>query len=140
MHKNTLKNSGDGQDIKNLKKRYLIWLYKTTKEAFDRMERKFTQLDIDKFIFKELNKFDKTKRAEKFIDEFKAYIENKEKDGTNLKYEGSQLKPDYYFLSLKLKAIEKTIIKELGKKALKEIKSLYEKEMTERILRGTEHR
>lgn len=130
----------DKQDIKNLKKRYLIWLYKTTKEAFDRIERKFTQLDIDKFILKELNKLDKTKRTQKFIDEFKAYIKNKEKDGIGLKYEGSQIKPDYYFLSLKLKAIEKTIIKELGKNTLKQIKSLYEKEMTERILRSTEHK
>jgi hypothetical protein len=40
---------------------------------------------------------------------------------------------------LKLQAIEKAIAKELGKKALEEIKLLYEIEMTERILRSTEH-
>ncbi|MCX5706101.1 MAG: hypothetical protein NTW13_00240 [Candidatus Omnitrophica bacterium] len=39
----------------------------------------------------------------------------------------------------KLQAIEKAIIKELGKKALDEIKLLYEIEMTERILRSPEH-
>ena len=45
----------DAKEIKNLKKRYLIWFYKTTKEALDKIERKFTQMEIDKFILKELN-------------------------------------------------------------------------------------
>jgi len=130
----------DKQDKKNLKKRYLAWLYKTTKDSLDRIERKFTQLDIDKFILNELNKLDKKSQAQKFIDEFKTYIQNKEKDGISLKYKGGQLNPDYYFLDLKLKAIEKAIIKELGKKALEEIKLLYEIEMTERILKSTEHK
>lgn len=129
----------DKRDIKNLKKRYLIWFYKAAKEALDKIERKFTQLDIDKFILKELKAKDKDKKAKKFIAEFQAYILNKEMDGFSLKYETKQLKPEYYFLDLKLKAIEKAIVKELGKKALSEIKSLYEKEMTERILKSTEH-
>ena len=43
-------------DILNLKKRYLIWLYKETKEALDRVDRKFTQIEIDKFILEELQK------------------------------------------------------------------------------------
>jgi len=124
------------QEKRNLKKRYLIWLYKTTKEALDRIERKFTQLEIDRFILKELKKSDKEKRLTKFIQEWQNYIQNKEKEGLNLKYEYSKLKPDYYFLFLKLKAIEKAIIKELGIKAKKEIKSLYEKEMMERILKA----
>ena len=46
----------DSRDEKNLNKRYLVWLYKTTKEAFDRFERKFTQLEIDKTILKEIEK------------------------------------------------------------------------------------
>jgi hypothetical protein len=128
------------QDILNLKKRYLIWLYKTTKEAWDKVERKFTQLDIDRAILDELNKLDSSKRAKSFIEGFANYIRNKEKEGLDLKYEGSKLKPDYYFLDLKLRAIEKVIVRELGKKALGEIKSLYEKEMTERILKSTEHK
>lgn len=128
----------DKRDIKNLKKRYLIWFYKATKEALDKIERKFTQLDIDKFILKELKAKDKEKRAEKFIAEFQAYILSKEMDGIGLKYEGRQLKPDYYFLELKLKSIEKAIVKELGMKTLDEIKALYEKEMTERILKSRE--
>lgn len=126
-------------DARNLKKRYLIWLYKTNKEALDKVERKFTQLDIDRFLLKEMIEQDKTRQAGKFIDEFKAYIENKEKEGLSLKFEGKGLKPEYHFLTLKLKAIEKAIVKALGKKALDEIRLLYEMEMVERILKSTEH-
>ena len=124
----------DKNDLKNLKKRYLVWFYKITKDALDKIERKFTQLEVDKIILKELKKQDKNKLAEKFIAEFQAYILDKEMDGLTLKYEGKQLKPDYYFLNLKLKALEKAILKELGSSGLKEIKSLYEKEMLRRIL------
>lgn len=130
----------DEQDIKNLKKRYLIWLYKTTKESLDRIERKFTQLGIDRFILKELIKEDKLKKAQKFIEEFKLYIASKEKDGLSLKCQGDKLSPGYYFLALKLKAIEKAVLKEFGIKVMKEIKSLYEKEMTGRILKSTEQK
>ena len=129
----------DSRDLKNLKKRYLIWLYKTTKEALDKVERKFTQIDIDKFILKELTDLDKDKKAQKFVEEFRVYIENKEKDALNLKYDGKELKPEYRFLNLKLRTIEKAIIKGLGKRALEEIKFLYEIEMVERILKSTEH-
>ena len=129
----------DAKEIKNLKKRYLVWFYKTAKEALDKVERKFTQTEIDKFILKELKSKNKDKKADKFIAEFAAYILNKEMDGLSLKFEGKQIKPDYAFLELKLKTIEKAIVKELGKKGLDEIKSLFELEMTERILKSTEH-
>ncbi len=127
------------QDIKNLKKRYLLWLYKTTKEALDRIERKFTQLEIDRFILRELRKCGKDKKLEKFIREFSEYIENKQKDGLNLKFEGANLRPDYRFLILKIKAVEKAIVNNFGKAGLNEVKSLYEKEMSERIIKSTEH-
>lgn len=130
----------DKKDIKNLKKRYLIWFYKTTKEALDKIERKFTQLEIDKLLLKELKNKDKEKRADQFIAEFQAYILSKEMDSVGLKYEGKQLKPDYYFFDLKLKAVEKAIVKELGNKALDEIKALYEKEMTRRIMEQREEK
>ena len=130
----------DKKDIKNLKKRYLTWFYKTAKEELDKIERKFTQLEIDRFILKELKSKDKEKRADKLIAEFQAYILSKEMDGIGLKYQGKQLKPEYYFLELKLKAIEKAIAKELGNKALDEIKALYEKEMIERILKSREEK
>lgn len=129
----------DKQDLKNLKKRYLIWFYKTTKEALDKIERKFTQADIDRFILKELKKTDKEKAAGSFIAQFEEYIQKKGEEGLNLKFENKKLKAHYLFLVLKLQAIEKAIAKELGKSALAEIKLLYEIEMTERILRSTEH-
>ncbi|MDD5432450.1 MAG: hypothetical protein PHO70_05640 [Candidatus Omnitrophica bacterium] len=129
----------DKLDTKNLKKRYLVWFYKTTKEALDKIERKFTQVEIDKIILKDLNKLDKPKLAQKYIDEFKVYIQNKLVEGNNLKFDGARLRPEYYFLVLKLKAIESVIVKEFGKKVLAEIKFLYEIEMTERILKSTEH-
>jgi hypothetical protein len=127
------------KDIRNLKKRYLVWCYKTTKDALDKIERKFTQSAIDRFILKELKKDQKVKGIGRFISNFEAYIDNKEKDGFQLKFEGRKLKPDYLFWALKLEAVEKAIIKELGKAGLDEIKSLYEEEMTERILKSTEH-
>ena len=127
------------QSLKSLKKRYLIWFYKTAKEALDKIERKFTQADIDRFILVELKKSGKEKTLEPFIAQFQEYIQKKEQDGLNLKFENKKLKPHYVFLALKLEAIEKSIVKELGKKALEEIKLLYEMEMIERILRSTEH-
>jgi hypothetical protein len=129
----------DKRDIKSLKKRYLVWFYKTTKEALDKIERKFTQIEIDKFILKELKKQNKAKGIEKLVAGFEAYILDKEIDGFALKYDGKQVKPEYSFLALKLQAIEKVIKRELGNKALDEIKGLYEREMTERILKSTEH-
>lgn len=130
----------DKKDIKNLKKRYLLWLYKTTKEALERIERKFTQLEIDKYILKELKKSKASKGVSKFTREFENYVRNKEKEGLSLKYQGKALNPDYQLLVLKLKAVEKAITGKLGRSALKEIKSLYEKEMIERILKSTEHK
>lgn len=129
----------DKQDIKNLKKRYLIWFYKTTKEALDKIERKFTQLEVDRFILRELRRSDKNKELSKFIQEFDAYIQNKEKDGLNLKFGAGKIRSEYRFLVIKLKAIEKAIVHNFGRKALAQIKSLYEKEMTERILKSREH-
>jgi len=127
------------EDLKNLKKRYLVWFYKTTKEALDKIERKFTQAEIDRFILKELKKSDKDKTIESFIAQFEDYLRKKEEEGVSLKFENKKPKPHYLFLTRKLEAIEKAITKELGKEALKEIKVLYEMEMTERILRSTEH-
>lgn len=127
------------QDTLNLKKRYLIWLYKTTKEELDKIERKFTQLEIDSFILKEMKRLDRPARVRKSIDDFASYIQNKAKDGLTLKYENNELKPQYRFLEIKLKAIEKAIALGFGKKFLKEVKMLYEVEMTGRILKSEGH-
>jgi hypothetical protein len=135
------------QDIKNLKKRYLIWLYMVTKEAFDRFERKFTQLDIDTFMLFEMEKElkgaylpDEKKALEKFINDFRDYIAEKEQTCLKLKYKGKRVDPEFLFLDIKLEAIEKAIVKELGAKALDEIKTFYESEMTQKISRGTKHK
>lgn len=122
------------KDKKDLEKRYLAWLYKTTKEAFDRIERKFTQLEIDRFILKELIKSDKDKKARRFIEEFNEYIRSKEKEAIHLKYKNKDLKPDYRFLALKLRAIEKAITRKLGKAELRKIKDIYTQEMLRRII------
>jgi hypothetical protein len=130
----------DKKEIKNLKKRYLVWFYKTAKEAVDKVERKFTQLEVDNLVLKELKKRDKSGALVKFIADFELYMQKKQSDGLALKYAGNKLKPDYGFLLAKLAAVENAIVKELGKKGLAEIKALYEKEMTERILKSTEQR
>ena len=129
----------DKKDIKNLKKRYLVWFYKTAKEALDKIDRKFTQVEIDRFILKELKKADKYNMLQSFTSKFADYIQKKEDEGLNLKFENKKIKPEYLFFALRLQVIEKAIVKELGKKGLEEIKLLYEIEMTERILRSTEH-
>ncbi len=137
----------DKLDIRSLKKRYLVWLYKTTKEDFDICERKFTQVDIDKFILRELERELRSaflpaeeKSLSKEINDYRLYIEKKEKACLALKYKGKKISPHFLYLDMKLKAIEKAIIEELGGKALDEIKSLYEKEMIERILKSADIR
>jgi hypothetical protein len=136
----------NNQDIKNLKKRYFVWLYKTTKEAFDKYERKFTQVDIDKDILLEMENTlmgaylpHEKVQLEKMVNNFQEYISTKEKACLELKYQGLRTNPEFIFLDVKLNAIEKLIIKEFGKKSLEEIKAFYEKEMISRILRSTEH-
>jgi len=136
----------DRRDIKNLKFRYLLWLYKTTKEALDRIERKFTQADIDKKIMRDMGKnFDskdlkKKKEARKLLRDFKEYIDKKEKDGRELKFDGRKLQPEYYHLSLKLEAIEKAVVEELGRRRLREIQVLYELEMRRKIIEAQDHK
>ncbi|MDO8489483.1 MAG: hypothetical protein Q7S42_05175 [Candidatus Omnitrophota bacterium] len=135
----------NNQDIKNLKKRYFIWLYKGAKEAFDKYERKFTQVDIDKDILDEMEKellgayLPHEKDAlQKHIDDFHKYIENKEKACSELRDQHRKINPDFIYSEIKLNAVEKVIGQELGRRGLQEIRSLYEKEMTERILKNME--
>ena len=137
----------DKIDLKNLKKRYLIWLYKTTKEAFDKHERKFTQLDIDKFILGEIENelqrayLPQEKEAIKgFIADFIKYIGDKENACADLRKGGQKTNAEFLFLDMKLQAVEKAVIKELGKRSLSRIKDMYEKEMTQRILKSIENK
>jgi len=136
----------NNQDLKNLKKRYFIWLYKIAKETFDKYERKFTQIDIDNDILVEMENqllgsylpHEKDALAQR-INDFKKYIDTKEKACSELRNGHKKINPDFIFSEIKLNAIEKIIQKELGKRGLEEIRSLYEKEMTQRILKSTEH-
>ena len=127
-------------DYKNLHKRYLIWLYKTTQEQVDTVERKFSQLEIDGMIIEQIKKFDKEKKLETYSDEFKTYIDNKKKKGLELKFDGLEVKPEFQFLVYKLAAIEVLIVKEFGEVALQEIKCAYEEEMIRRILAEREEK
>jgi uncharacterized protein YdiU (UPF0061 family) len=131
----------DRQDEKNLTIRYLTWLYKTTKDAFDRYERKFTQLEIDEYVLKEIEKELKASYLpsekvplEKFVNDFRSYIAEKEEACLKLKYKGKKVNPDFLFLDVKLNAIEKAIEKEAGKKGLQQIKEAYQREMLRRIM------
>jgi hypothetical protein len=143
---NRIPNKMKKRDIKNLKFRYLLWLYKTTKEEFDRIERKFAQVGIDKKIMRDMKEnFDskdlkKKNEARKLLKDFKEYIDKKEKDGQELKFDGRKLKPEYYHLSQKLQAIEKAVIEELGHSGLKEIKAIYEHEMMRRIIEAQDNK
>ncbi|MCX5714065.1 MAG: hypothetical protein NT033_04510 [Candidatus Omnitrophica bacterium] len=135
----------NNQDVKNLKKRYFVWLYKGAKDVFDKFERKFTQVDIDKDILTEMEKellgayLPHEKDAlQKYINDFQKYVENKEKACSEFRNQGKKINPEFIFSEIKLDAVEKAIVRELGKKGLEEIRSLYEKEMTERILKSTE--
>lgn len=134
------------QDVKNLRKRYFVWLYKDTKEAFDKYERKFTQTDIDKDLLLEMENEllgaylpHEKQYLEKFVNQYREYISGKEKACLELKYQGKKTNPDFLFLDVKLNAVEKLIAKELGRRGLERIKALYEEEMTRRILRSAEH-
>ncbi len=145
MAKTMLKD--DKTDIKSLYKRYLLWLYKTTKEKLDKIERKFTQLDIDRKIEKALKKKSSglpesaRKVLEPFLDEWKEYIFQKESDTQESKFdEAGSYAAEYLFLRLKLSAVEDEIVRRFGKKELTGFRSLYEEAMIQRILEDTSGR
>ena len=132
---------------KNLIRRYLIWAYKTTRESFERIERKTTQLMVDEHILKALNKFSKPKGCiakdyESFIEDFKGYIAHKRQDELKQKFvdaKGEALHPQYLYLQNRLAAIEGAIKYFLGPTELKKIELLFEEEFVRRILQAKEH-
>jgi len=125
------------QEHKNLIRRYLLWAYKSTKESFERIERKTTQLLIDEYLLAHL-----AKKGARIPDEFKEYIAQKRKDEKKLKFTdtgGKELHPEYVYLKNRLAAIEAAIKYFLGTKELKNISKLYEVEFTRRILEARDH-
>ena len=137
------------REERNLIRRYLVWCYKTTKEELDRIDRKFTQLTVDYFLLKEISKRQNAsmgssqRQYSKFIDEFNAYIRQKERDAAQTKFldkKKAKPYPRYEYLRNRFLAIEKAISFFLGKKELDDITVLYEWEMTRRILAASDHK
>ena len=133
---------------KRLYRRYLIWCYKTTKEALERIDRKFTQLDVDDFLLKELVKSPELKdkiKEKKYHPEivaFQQYMKHKEKSAYADKYDQGKtgdLKSDYWYLKKRMEAIKKAIQAFLGGGELVKIEKAYEEEMTNRILKARDH-
>lgn len=134
-------------DKRSLQKRYLFWLYKTTKDELDKIDRKFTQLEIDRRIQEILVKSSrKAGRALQggiglLVEEWKGYIAQKERDALRLKFsEGGALDPKYVFLHLKLKSISQVILAMFGAGVLEEFKSRYEEAAMRMIEQDTSGR
>ena len=121
-------------DHKNLVRRYLLWAYKSTKESFERIERKTTQLMVDEYILEYFSKhgFD-------VPEDFKVYIADKRGDELKLKFKEKQPHPEYIYLKNRLAAIEGAIKYFLGTKELTRMQALYEQEFTRRILEARDH-
>jgi len=133
---------------KVLIRRYLIWCYKTTKEELDRIERYYTQIQVDHFVLSDLRKteeFNSSKGSVPFreiVGEFEKYIEDKKRNVDQKKFTDDQqrdLSPDYIYLKCRFSALKKAIKHFLGARELNNICSLYEQEMTGRILQAREH-
>lgn len=131
---------------KALVRRYLVWCYKTTKESLDRVDRKFTQAAVDRYVLADLLKVKGPKETQesyrKSVEDFEQYIANKEKEGLQQKFaDGNKdaLNPQYFYLRSRLSAIESAIRYFLGPRELAKIDLLYEQEMTRRILEAREH-
>ena len=114
----------NAHDKRSLYKRYLFWLYKTTRTEIDKVDRKFTQLEIDRKIEKILSA---NKGISAQLKEWKDYILSKESDALKQKFasDGS-LDPGYRFLCLKLEAVEAITKKMFGARTLAEFKRLCE--------------
>lgn len=131
---------------KALIQRYLVWCYKTTKESLDRIDRKFTQVKVDRFILSHVEKIQLQShpRADyrQLVEDFSSYVSGKEKEGKLQKFldgkEGA-LNSNYIYLQNRLNAVELAIRHFLGPRALAKIVLLFEEEMTRRILESREH-
>lgn len=135
------------QQDKALVRRYLIWCYKTTKERLDRIDRYFTQLQVDEVVLKHMSSCGQAGDGslgpdyDKLVEDFRLYMKNKRDrvipqkflDGTM-----THLQPEYRYLQSRLQGIEKAIRVFLGASQLKSIQHLYEAEMTRRILESRE--
>lgn len=130
-----------------LYRRYLLWAYKSTRESFERIERKTTQLAVDESLKKHLQGVKPDLNAshhieyQRLLGEFNAYIDQKRKDEKEQKWskEGQGYSAQYAYLKARLEAIEQAINQILGPNAVKEFDRLFEEEFTRRILEAKDH-
>jgi len=134
-------------DYQSLNRRYLLWMYKMTKDELDRIDRKYTQIDIDhtiaEYFFKLSGRLNKKSRdaLSPFFREWDEYLEAKEGDAERLKWVGpGELEARYAFLHLKLQAILSAACKYLGPGSVKEFQRLYEEKAIANILADTSGR
>ena len=111
---------------KDLIRRYLTWAYKSTKESFDRLERKTTQLMADEYIWKNLVDKDPVPARE-----YQEYIARKKAQPV--------AQEQHAYLKDRLQAVEKAIKYFLGVKELNAIRAGYEQEFTRRIWEAKDH-
>ena len=121
-------------------KRYLFWLYKTTRDELDRVDRKFTQLEVDRDLQQIFEEYEGGEAAP-FIEEWSRYIASKEADARKLKFDdkGGVL-ASYTFLHLKLKAVESVTTKLFGNRTVREFEHLIEDAAIKNILQDTSGR
>jgi hypothetical protein len=121
---------------RDLIRRYLIWAYKSTKESFDRLERKTTQLMADEYILSRLAKSPRRQpdiepQYSKLVGEFKEYIARKKSQPIDA--------AQHAYLRDRLNAVEVAIKDFLGAKELHQIHAAYEAEFTRRIWESKDH-
>jgi hypothetical protein len=115
----------------------LLWAYKSTKENFERIERRSTQLMVDDFC---LGYF--SKKNFEVPAAFKTYVENKRLEDLKQKYtdeKAKKLNPEYVYLKNRLAAIEAAVKHFLGAREMKRMEGLYEDEYSRRILEARDH-
>jgi hypothetical protein len=131
-------------DVRSLQKRYLFWLYKTTKDELDRIDRKFTQLDIDRemldvFRRRAVDARDTVKGGvDAFVREWQEYVAGKEADARKLRFdEDGHIMASYYFLHLKLKTVLRIVRRRFGARTVGDFKRLYEEASMRLIVQDT---
>lgn len=134
------------QKERGLIRRYLVWCYKTTKEELDKTDRYFTQALVDDFLAERLKSLPEYKDGRAFfhksVEDFLRYAREKKGRAEEKKFADlaqAALHPDYQYLKARFEAIERAICHFFDQKELDQIAALYEKEMTERILKAKEH-
>lgn len=94
-------------------RRYLVWCYKTTKESLDKIDRYYTQLQVDAFILQDLKKQRSSdKDYQKFLKDFENYMAKKKENVDLQKYKdekSKELRPDYIYLKNRFWLLKKRL-------------------------------